>query len=54
LAFGRGVVVVGTMNGGENDLFSGQCPGQRGHGMKAWQYGHGTQVPLPPQNADNS
>ena len=41
-------------HGGENDLFSGQCPRQRGHGMRAWQYGHETQVPLPPQNADNS
>jgi hypothetical protein len=52
-AFSRGVI-VGTMNGGENDLFSGQCPRQRGHGMKAWQSGHGTPVPLPPQNADNT
>ncbi len=25
-----------------------------GHGMRAWQYGHGIQVPLPPQNADNT
>ena len=47
-------VVVGTMNGGENDLLSGQYPGQGEHGMKAWQYGHGIQVPLPPQNADNT
>ena len=30
----RRPVVVGTMNGGENDLFSGQCPRQRGHGMR--------------------
>jgi len=42
------------MNGGENDLLSGQYPGQGEHGMKAWQYGHGIQVPLPPQNADNT
>jgi len=47
-------IVVGTMNGGENDLLSGQYPGQGEHGMKAWQYGHGIQVPLPPQNADNT
>jgi hypothetical protein len=51
-AFRRGA--VGTMNDGENDLVSGQCPRQRGRRMRAWQYGHGTQVPLPPQNADNS
>jgi hypothetical protein len=42
------------MNGRENDLLSGQYPGQSEHGMKAWQYGHGIQVPLPPQNADNT
>jgi hypothetical protein len=47
-------VVVGTMNDGENDLISGQCPWQGGHGMMALQYGHGIQVPLPPQNADNT
>jgi hypothetical protein len=52
-AFRRGAV-VGTMNVGESDLFSGPCPWQRGHEMRAWQYGHGIQVPLPPQNADNS
>ena len=52
-AFRRGAL-VGTMKGGENDLASGRYPRQRGHEMKAWQYGHGTQVPLPPQNADNT
>jgi hypothetical protein len=52
-AFSRSAL-VGTMNGGENDLFSGPCSRQRGHGMKAWQYRHGTQVSLSPQNADNS
>jgi hypothetical protein len=27
--------VIGTMDGGENDLFSGQCLWERGHGMRA-------------------
>ena len=43
--------IADTMNGGKDDLFSGRCPWHR---MRTWQYGHGIQVPLPPQNADNS
>ena len=46
--------VADSMNGGEGDLFSGRCPRQLGHGMGRWEYRHGTQVPLPPQIADNS
>ncbi len=46
--------IANTMNDVENNLFSGPCPWQLGHEMRTWQYGHGTQVPLPPQTADNS